>query len=316
MGWKEALERTFAFTSHYLIARRSGEIVGVLPLCELHAPFMDRCLLSLPFAVEAGVCGADDEARRALDAAALELARSRGARYMELRDGRDVPGFRIRAGLYYRFRQPLYDRDEDNFAALPSKRRNMIRRGQRSELECRVDRADLAAFYDLHARTMRHFGTPVFPARFFRSLLEQLPQESALVTVRRQGVPVAAALVFIFGGVVCPYYAGSRRDFFRYAVSDFMFWEVMRYGRQRGARIFDFGRSKKGTGAYEFKRLWGFEPEPLRYRRYQCDGGMIVERSAAGDGVHWLQRAWRHLPLPLTKLLGPFFLARYGAYYT
>ena len=42
-----------------------------------------------------------------------------------------------------------------------------------------------------------------------------------------------------------------------------MYWEVMRRAGERGCPMFDFGRSKIGTGAYAFKKNWGFEPEPL-----------------------------------------------------
>ena len=37
--------------------------------------------------------------------------------------------------------------------------------------------------------------------------------------------------------------------------------------------MFDFGRSKAGTGAFDFKRHWGFTPEPLTYGFWLPDGG-------------------------------------------
>ena len=30
-------------------------------------------------------------------------------------------------------------------------------------------------------------------------------------------------------------------------------------------RVFDYGRSKRGTGSFDFKKNWGFEPQPLNY---------------------------------------------------
>ena len=42
------------------------------------------------------------------------------------------------------------------------------------------------------------------------------------------------------------------------AANDFMYWEVMRRASERGYRVFDFGRSKVGTGSYAFKCNWGF----------------------------------------------------------
>src|SRR6202158_6589476 len=65
-GWKDVLEQAFGFRSHFLTARCDGRLVGVLPLCELPPPFGKPRLLSLPFAVEAGISAANDCARRAL----------------------------------------------------------------------------------------------------------------------------------------------------------------------------------------------------------------------------------------------------------
>jgi hypothetical protein len=90
----------------------------------------------------------------------------------------------------------------------------------------------------------------------------------------------------------------------------------MRYARARGARVFDFGRSKKGTGAYDFKCHWGFEPEPLRYRVYAPNGAPVLGHTASDGRVQTLQRVWQHLPLAVTKLLGPHIVRYYGAYYT
>ncbi len=316
IGWRDVLEDCFRFRSCYLLARRAAEIVGVLPLCELRSALSGRCLLSLPFAVEGGICSADDEARRALEDAVLRLSRDRGARYLELRDGLDGAKFQMREGLYYRFRRPLLASDEENLAAIPRKQRRMVRVGQQSGLEARVDAGDLDVFYDLYARSVRQLGTPVFPRRYFRRLLDQFPDDSCLLTVRYEGTPVAGVLSFFFNDTVLPYYAGSRHEFFRYAVNDFMYWELMRYARGRGARTFDFGRSKKGTGAYDFKCHWGFEPEPLRYRVYSPNNAPVDGHTASDGHVQFLRQAWRRLPLPMTKFLGPFFIRRFGAYYT
>lgn len=316
LGWRDVLEQCFRFRSCYLVARRAGGIVGVLPLCELGSVLAGRHLLSLPFAVEGGICSVDDEARRALEDAVLQLSRDRRARSLELRDGLDGAGFQMREGLYYRFRRPLLPTDEENLAAIPRKQRRMVRVGQQSGLEARVGMEDADVFYDLYARSVRNLGTPVFPRRYFRLLLDRFPDDSCLLTVWHDGTPVAGVLSFFFGETVLPYYAGSRQEFFRYAVNDFMYWELMRYARGRGARMFDFGRSKKGTGAYDFKCHWGFEPEPLRYRVY-APGDALVDGHTTSDGhVQLLRQAWRRLPLPMTKVLGPFFIRRFGAYYT
>jgi FemAB-related protein (PEP-CTERM system-associated) len=316
IGWKQVLERAFGFTSCYLLARRGARVVGVLPLFELHGRGVRHCLHSVPFAVEGGVCTDDEAAAAALEQAALTLADACGARSVELRDGRAGNGFQICGERNFRFRRRLPDSDAELLATIPAKRRNMLRLGARSHLVCRVDFADLPIFYDLYARTLRRLGTPVFPRRYFRLLVEEFRDQCALLTVWHEGVAAAGALAFFFGDTVLPYYVAGRRDYFRYAVSDFMYWELMRLARQRGCPVFDFGRSRLGSGTYEFKRHWGFAPEPLRYRLATRGITAPVDHSLEGGRIQVLRRAWQRLPLSVTKLIGPFLLRRYGPYYT
>jgi lipid II:glycine glycyltransferase (peptidoglycan interpeptide bridge formation enzyme) len=64
---------------------------------------------------------------------------------------------------------------------------------------------------------------------------------------------------------VLPYYAGDAVAARELAANDFKYWELMRDAAQRGYRVFDYGRSKRGTGSFDFKKNWGFEPQPLHY---------------------------------------------------
>jgi FemAB-related protein (PEP-CTERM system-associated) len=273
-------------------------------------------LLSLPFAVEGGVCAVDADTQRALEHAALDLGREIGATSIELRDGLEAPEFRVREGLYYRFRRALRPTEEENMAAIPRKQRRMVRVGQQSGLAARTDPDDFDAFYDLYARSVRQLGTPVFPKHYLRRFLQHFPTDCVLLTVRHGQTPVAAVMSFFFGETVLPYYSGSRREYFKHAVNDFMYWELTRLALQRGARVFDFGRSKKGTGAFDFKTHWGFEPEPLRYRIASSEPAAAIERSTSDRNLQMLRAAWQRVPLPLTKILGPFFIRHFGAYYT
>ncbi len=316
IGWKRVLERAFGFTARYLVARRGQHIVGVLPLFEVRGGRGQHCLQSVPFAVEGGVCAADEPAARALEGAAVALADQCGARYVELRDRRSGGDFVTHGGRDFCFRRALLDTDEAMLAAIPGKRRNMIRTGIRHGFVSRVSFDDLPAFYDLYARSLRRLGTPVFPRRYFQILVEEFAAECALLTVWRDGVPGAGVLAFSFEGRVLPYYAGSRRDVIRHAVNDFMYWELMRWARRRGCRVFDFGRSKQGSGSYEYKRLWGFTPEPLPYRVHLRAGATLPSESIDSPGMQLLRHAWRRLPLRLTKLVGPLFIRRYGPFYT
>jgi len=314
-AWMQLLEHVFGFRAHPLTAWRDGRIVGVLPLCEVRPPFGKPRLLSLPFAVTAGVSAVDDAARHALEDAAVARAGAIGARYLELRDGLGGNAFQLTSDLHCRFRRRLAPDDAENLLRIPRKQRRMIRIGQHSDLRASVD-AQVDVFYDLYARSQRRLGTPVLPRGYFVELLRQCAADTVILTVRRGAVAVASVLSFRFRDTILPYYAGSREEYFRYAINDFMYWELMRFAGTRGVTMFDFGRSRRGSGAFDYKRHWGFEPEPLRYRVHSLGQPVPRKHTVDDPRVRLLAWGWRRLPLGVTTRLGPLFVRHFGPYFT
>ena len=109
-----------------------------------------------------------------------------------------------------------------------------------------------------------------------------------------------------------PYYAGddvAARDL---AANDFKYWEQMRRAAARGCTLFDYGRSKVGTGPYHFKKNWGFEPQPLayEYRLYKRDA--VPQNNPANAKYKLMIEAWRRLPLGFANWLGPFVVRALG----
>ena len=91
-----------------------------------------------------------------------------------------------------------------------------------------------------------------------------------------------------------------------------MYWEVMRRAAERGCRVFDFGRSKVGTGAHAFKRNWGFEPAPLDYRYALRPGAAIPDNSPLNPKFRLFVEGWKRLPLPVANAVGPFIVRGLG----
>ena len=79
----------------------------------------------------------------------------------------------------------------------------------------------------------------------------------------------------------------------------------MRRAAARGATLFDFGRSKVGTGAYSFKKNWGFQPTPLTYRFHLRPGAAIPENNPLNPKYRLMIAGWKRLPLPVAGWLGP-----------
>ena len=117
---------------------------------------------------------------------------------------------------------------------------------------------------------------------------------------------------FYFRDQVLPYYGGGTREAREVAGNDFMYWELMRRASERGVRVFDYGRSKKGTGPYSFKKNWGFEPTPLHYEYLLVKAKTLPEVNPLNPKYRLFIEGWKRLPLPLTNFLGPMISRNLG----
>ena len=311
-GWLRVIETALKQPCHFLLAERDGRIEGVLPLGEVRSRLFGHTLISMPFCVYGGIVAANEEARQALDQAAQALAEALGVGHLEYRD-RDAPAHTDWPGtdLYATFRRALDPEVEQNLLAIPRKQRAMVRKGIKAGLRSEVDH-DLRRFYPAYCESWHRLGTPVLPLRYFQLLLEEFGADVDIVCVTRQDEVVCSVMNFYFRDEVWPYYAGITASARLLAGSDFMYWEVMRLAVERGYRLFDFGRSKIGTGAYDFKHNWGFEPQALHYGYHLVRAGAVPENNPNNPKYRLFIKAWQHLPLALVNIIGPQIIRQLG----
>jgi hypothetical protein len=96
------------------------------------------------------------------------------------------------------------------------------------------------------------------------------------------------------------------------AANDFKYWELRRRAADRGVRVFDYGRSKRGTGPYDFKRNWGFEPAPLHYEYVLLKRETIPQVNPTNARYRMPIAAWKRLPRFLANWLGPHIVRNLG----
>jgi hypothetical protein len=121
---------------------------------------------------------------------------------------------------------------------------------------------------------------------------------------------VAGVVSLLYEDQVLPYYGADLRERQLPGAADFMYWELMCHAARSGYRVFDFGRSREGTGPYEFKRHWGFEPVPLPYQYIMLRGDRLPELSPSNPRLRIATEAWKRLPLAVTNVVGPL-ITRY-----
>ena len=194
---------------------------------------------------------------------------------------------------------------EVNFAAVPRKQRRMIRQGNKHGLVARHGWEFLKEFYDIFLVSRHHLGSPPFPLSLFEAIRDHFGKQAQLLTIWPQERAGAGVVAFFHADRVMPYYGAALPSAFALAANDFMYWEVMREACLAGYRQFDFGRSRAGSGSFDFKRHWGFEPQPLAYQYILRGAGSLPNISPSNPKLQVLIRGWKRIPLPVTRWLGP-----------
>ncbi len=310
-AWAGVFRDAFGHAPHYALAEQDGAITGVLPLVHVKTRLFGNSLMSSPFCVYGGPLAADRESALALEAHAAALMVQTRAASTEFRFLHPLPedwlpeaDWQTRDGLYVTFRKEITGDDDANMKAIPRKQRAVVRKGIERGLASTVsDGVD--GLHAVYAESVRNLGTPVFSRRYFRLLADVFRGSMDVVTVLDAGTPVSAVLNFYDRGEVLPYYGGGTAAARGCFGNDFMYWEVMRRAAARGCRLFDFGRSKAGTGAFSFKKNWGFVPVPLAYRYRVRPGASIPDHNPLNPKYRLFIAAWKRLPVPVANLIGP-----------
>ncbi|MCK4485401.1 MAG: FemAB family PEP-CTERM system-associated protein [Desulfobacterales bacterium] len=317
-GWKEVVEESFGHKSYYLLAVSSPvhtdprtlspepQIVGVFPLFSIKSRLFGRSMVSLPFATYGGILADNDQVENALYKEAVSLTKTNALDYLEIRSEEARLGDLPVKDLYYAFKREISGDNEENLTAIPRKTRRMVRKAMKNELYAAFGGVELLdQFYKLFAFSYHVFGTPVFSKKYLKNLLDTFKSNSSILVISKNGSPLSGVLSFYFKDQVIPYYSGAYPDSREHAANDYLYWVLMSDAAEKGCRAFDFGRSKKDTGPYHFKRHWGFEPRPLPYQYYLNNIEELPNISPTNPKYKRRIKLWKKLPLWATKIIGP-----------
>lgn len=310
-GWKDVIEKAFGHKTYFLYAEHDGEITGILPLVHINSLLFGNTLISNAFCVYGGIVASDLPTYTALDKAACRLAVELGVDCLEMRNRVHKISERPYKQLYVTFRKTLDADVEKNMSAIPRKQRAMVRKGIDAGLTSTID-ANIDNLYQAYSESVRNLGTPVYSKKYFQLIKDVFTEQCEVLTVDLNGQLVASVMSFYFKDEVLPYYGGGTILARKVKGNDFMYWEVMRRAVEKGVKIFDYGRSKIGTGSYFFKKNWGFTPQPLFYEFHLVKADSLPDINPLNPKYRLFIAAWKHLPIPLSQMIGPWLSKSLG----
>lgn len=306
-GWLLVLEKGLRHEPYCLEAICGERTVGLLPLALVRSWLFGRFLVGLPYLNTGGVLATDEPVRGAMVDRAVQLADELDVRYLELRHEQRLshPALEHELTSKAHLRLPLPPSTEALWQSFKPKVRNQIRKGEKSGLTVHwggIER--LGQFYQVFAQNMRDLGTPVFSRGLFRQILAQFPDQAELCVLQLDGRPVAAALLVHGPGLTEVPSASSLRRYNATNANMLMYWHLLCRAVERGQAVFDFGRSTIDSNTFRFKRQWGAEPCPAVWQYYLRSGSIGQMRPDSGR-YRLLIRFWQHLPVALTRVIGP-----------
>lgn len=313
-AWGRAVCSSMGHKCYYLIIEDKGKICALIPLIHIKSRLFGHSLVSLAFATGGGALFDNRQALVFLEEECRKLSKKLDVDYLECRNKDTVhENWPSKKETYSTFRKVLSADNEENLLAIPRKQRAMIRKGIKSGLKAVVD--DLPdRLFRLYSESLRNLGSPVFPKEIFYCLKREYGDNCEILTIETdRGKAISSVMTFYFRDEVVPYYGGGTFEARVLAANDFMYWSLMeRAVDKKNCTIFDFGRSKNGTGAFSFKKNWGFEAQPLNYEFILKNGTEMPDINPLNPKYQLMIKVWKKLPLPVANFVGPLISKSLG----
>jgi FemAB-related protein (PEP-CTERM system-associated) len=298
LGWREIIKKSYGHKGLYLVAKEGAEIQGILPAFIIEHFFFGKKIVSMPFLNYGGVVAKSLEAQDAL----IDYLKRNKYNLFELRSLTPIKW--LSADLsQFTFLLELNVSEDSLLEKLDKKVRNQIKKADQFGFELKIGNQYLNEFYGLYQKTMKRLGTPVHSLLFFKNIIKEFPEQTKIFTAFLKNKPVASFIIFIFKDTALNLWAASDAKYSEMNPNNFLYWETIKYYAKAGFKYFDFGRSEKDSGTFNFKKQWGTKARQLYYQRYP---EAVSDKEKFGS----FAKIWKRLPLSVANFVGPF-LRRY-----
>lgn len=195
---------------------------------------------------------------------------------------------------------------------IKSKTRNQVRKAEKSNFEVKIGREELLDdFYNVISEAWRDLGTPTHSKKFYRNILRELNGNNAfssrLIVLYVNNEAASAACLIFNSEVIHHPYAATLKKYNKLSLNNGLYWEIVKFAINSGVSYFDFGRSRKSQGTFDFKKSWGAQEIPLFYYYFNVDKIENMEDSAIAKTMI---SVWKKMPLFFTNLVGPLVIRK------
>ena len=305
--WRNIISDLFGHDCYYLYAiSGTTNIVGVLPLVRLKSMLFGDYMVSMPYFNYGGAIADSAYIEEALMKHAINLVNNTGVEHIEFRDTKPRNNvWKVRMDKV----SMVLDLPESSdvlWRELGSKRRAQIKRPLQENVNIIVGSINLLdEFYNVFACNMRDLGTPVYAKEFFKEILNSFNETSHIVIIRLNNTAVSAAFLLGWRDRMEIPWASTLREANPLGINMLLYWEVLKLSIEKGYKYFDFGRCSIDSGTYRFKKQWGAEPHQHYWHYWLRSNDELPQLTVSDSKYQIAINIWKHLPVWLTKLIGP-----------
>jgi FemAB-related protein (PEP-CTERM system-associated) len=305
-GWKRVIEKCFGHRTFYLQTLEKGRISGILPIVRLRSLLFGSLFCSMPFLNFGGICAESVEAEAALVEAARGVLEEYNGDYLELRhltktrQGLPAKTHKVSMTL------SLDSDPERLWKDFKSKHRTTIRRAEKHGLIIKSGGMDLLPdFYRIICIGWHDLGTPIYPYRFFKNIVEEFDNAVEIFVVYYQGQPIASAFNGRFKDTVEGMWTYGLREYIKLQTNSYLYWKMIEKACLDGFKHYHLGRSTNDSGAIDFKKKWNAFPTQLYWEYILGRKNELPELTVENPKYQLARKAWQKLPLAATRIVGP-----------
>ncbi len=305
-GWQDVIEKTFGLRSIHLMALSgTDKIKGIFPLFLMKDILGREHLVSSPFSNYAGICTDENQAKNELINKAKEIAVKYRVRYLEIRQlAEEIAELPTKKNFVAMFLKLENDEELIWKNYLKAKTRNQVRKAYRSGLTVHFGRSYFDDFYKILSINLRDLGTPIYPKKFFRNILEEFSDSTNLIVVKHQNKVIGGMFFMCHKKVFSDPWASSLKKYNILCPNNILYWEAIKYACRNNFEYFDFGRSTVNSGTFQFKKQWGAIPIQLNYQYYLYKAKRMPVVNAFNNKYNFAIRTWKKMPIYFANVLG------------
>ncbi|MCC7429250.1 peptidoglycan bridge formation glycyltransferase FemA/FemB family protein, partial [bacterium] len=237
--WIKTLEETYNYKTHKIKMGNSS-----FPIMEVGKPFSGK-LVSLPFS------------DFVLNDEKLDFTKLDKSKKYQFRGGVFDEDFVSEKFLVHEI--SLLESEDEIFKRFEGKTRRNVKKAEAENLKFRISSEfnELKLFMGHNYHTRRKHGIPPQPDSFFEKLYKNLFKENlgAVVIISQNEVAVSSSVVLFFEDTVYYKYGASNLDFLHLRPNDFMFWELIKWSKNKNFKKINLGKTEiDAEGLIRFKR--------------------------------------------------------------